>query len=81
MPTAAAAQETGFRPCLRCRPEAAPDSGAWRGVSNSGVSHSVTRALALIEAGELDSGSLAGLCTKLGVGERQLRRLWQPLGR
>ncbi|MCV2358941.1 helix-turn-helix domain-containing protein [Paucibacter sp. TC2R-5] len=76
MPSAAAAQESGFRPCLRCRPEAAPDSGAWRGVSNSGVSHTVTRALALIEAGELDSADLASLCNKLGVGERQLRRLF-----
>ena len=27
-PTAAAAQEAGFRPCLRCRPETAPDMGA-----------------------------------------------------
>jgi AraC family transcriptional regulator, regulatory protein of adaptative response / DNA-3-methyladenine glycosylase II len=32
-PTAAAAQEAGFRPCLRCRPETAPDLGAWRGAS------------------------------------------------
>gem|GEM_PF-6567929 len=30
-PTAAAAQEAGFRACLRCRPETAPDLGAWRG--------------------------------------------------
>ncbi len=76
MSSAAAAQEAGFRPCLRCRPEAAPDSGAWRGVSNSGVSHTVTRALTLIEAGELDNADLASLCNKLGVGERQLRRLF-----
>ena len=34
-PTAAAAQEAGFRPCLRCRPETAPDLGAWRGTSNT----------------------------------------------
>ena len=34
-PTAAAAQEAGFRPCLRCRPEAAPDLAAWRGTSNT----------------------------------------------
>ena len=40
-PTAAAAQEAGFRPCLRCRPETAPDMGAWRGTSNT-----VSRALA-----------------------------------
>ena len=26
--TAAAAAEAGFRPCLRCRPETAPDGGA-----------------------------------------------------
>ena len=30
-PTAAACQEAGFRPCLRCRPETAPFSGAWIG--------------------------------------------------
>src|ERR1700755_1683972 len=30
-PTAAAAQEAGYRQCLRCRPEASPDLGAWRG--------------------------------------------------
>ena len=44
--TAAAAEEAGFRACLRCRPETAPDMGAWRGTS-----HTVSRALALIEAG------------------------------
>ena len=43
-PTAAGAQEAGFRPCLRCRPETAPDLGAWRGTSNT-----VSRALNLIE--------------------------------
>src|SRR5208283_5308869 len=30
-PSAAAAQEAGFRPCLRCRPETAPDLAAWWG--------------------------------------------------
>ena len=52
-PTAAAAQEAGFRPCLRCRPETAPDLGAWRGTSNT-----VSRALALIELGALDEASV-----------------------
>ncbi|WP_206600327.1 bifunctional transcriptional activator/DNA repair enzyme AdaA [Chromobacterium sphagni] len=74
--TAAAAQEAGLRPCLRCRPEAAPDSGAWRGVSNSGHSHTVARALAWIEQGILDESGMAALCDKLGVGDRQLRRLF-----
>ncbi len=69
-PTAAAAQEAGFRPCLRCRPETAPDKGAWRGTSNT-----VSRALALIELGALDEGSVDALASRLGLGERQLRRL------
>lgn len=74
--TAAAAQEAGFRPCLRCRPETSPDLGAWRGTSNT-----VSRALSLIEAGDLDDASLEALCERLGVGERQLRRLFkQHLG-
>jgi AraC family transcriptional regulator, regulatory protein of adaptative response / DNA-3-methyladenine glycosylase II len=75
-PTAAAAQEAGFRPCLRCRPETAPDLGAWRGTSNT-----VSRALALIELGGLDETSVDDLATRLGVGERHLRRLFrQHLG-
>ncbi|WP_374471142.1 AlkA N-terminal domain-containing protein [Phenylobacterium sp.] len=75
-PSAAAAQEAGFRPCLRCRPESSPDLGAWRGTSNT-----VSRALALIEAGAMDSGDVDGLAGRLGVGDRQLRRLFkQHLG-
>lgn len=75
-PTAAAAQEAGYRPCLRCRPETAPDLGAWRGTSNT-----VSRGLALIELGALDEGDVDGLANRLGVGERHLRRLFsQHLG-
>jgi AraC family transcriptional regulator of adaptative response / DNA-3-methyladenine glycosylase II len=76
VPTAAAAEEAGFRACLRCRPETAPDMGAWRGTSNT-----VSRALALIEQGALDKGDVDALAGRLGVGERQLRRLFrQHLG-
>jgi AraC family transcriptional regulator of adaptative response / DNA-3-methyladenine glycosylase II len=71
-PTAAAAQEAGFRPCLRCRPETSPDLGAWRGASNT-----VSRALVLIETGALDEGDVEALAARLGVGERQLRRLFR----
>ena len=75
-PTAAAAQEAGYRPCLRCRPETAPDMGAWRGTSNT-----VSRGLALIELGALDNSDVDSLAERLGVGERQLRRLFrQHLG-
>ena len=74
--TAAAAQEAGFRPCLRCRPETAPEFAAWRGTSNT-----VSRALALIDRGALDEGGIDRLAERLGVGERQLRRLFrQHLG-
>jgi AraC family transcriptional regulator of adaptative response / DNA-3-methyladenine glycosylase II len=74
--TAAAAQEAGFRPCLRCRPETAPEFAAWRGTSNT-----VSRALALIDRGALDEGGIDQLAERLGVGERQLRRLFrQHLG-
>jgi AraC family transcriptional regulator of adaptative response / DNA-3-methyladenine glycosylase II len=73
-PSAAAAQEAGFRPCLRCRPETAPEQGAWRGTSNT-----VSRGLGLIAAGELDGegASVEQLASRLGVGERQLRRLFE----
>jgi AraC family transcriptional regulator of adaptative response / DNA-3-methyladenine glycosylase II len=75
-PSAAACEEAGYRACLRCRPETAPDMGAWRGSSNT-----VSRALALIEQGALDGGDVDGLAARLGVGERQLRRLFkQHLG-
>lgn len=75
-PTAAAAQDAGFRPCLRCRPETSPDLGAWRGTSNT-----VSRALALIELGALTEASVEDLANRVGVGERQLRRLFrQHLG-
>jgi AraC family transcriptional regulator of adaptative response / DNA-3-methyladenine glycosylase II len=69
--SAAAAQEAGFRPCLRCRPETSPDLAFWRGTSNT-----VSRALALIEAGGLDEADVEGLANRLGVGARQLRRLF-----
>jgi AraC family transcriptional regulator of adaptative response / DNA-3-methyladenine glycosylase II len=72
--SAAAAQEAGFRPCLRCRPESSPDLAAWRGTSST-----VARALALIAEGALDGDEAAveDLALRLGIGERQLRRLFQ----
>jgi len=71
--SAAAAQQAGFRPCLRCRPETAPDLASWRGTSNT-----VSRALALIADGALDADdtNVARLSERLGIGERQLRRLF-----
>ena len=76
--SAAAAQEAGFRPCLRCRPEIAPELAFWRGSSNT-----VSRALKLIAEGALDESEagVEAFAEKLGIGGRQLRRLFsQHLG-
>jgi len=69
---AAAAQAAGFRACKRCRPESAPGSPAW-----AGSAASVARALTLIDAGGLDEAvPVEALGDKLGVGARQVRRLF-----
>ena len=71
-PTAAAAERAGFRPCLRCRPEAAPGTPAWRGVAAT-----VSRAVRLIEEGFLDRGrTVDELADTLGMTARHLRRLF-----
>ncbi len=70
-PSAAAASEAGYRPCLRCRPETAPGTPAW-----SGTSTTVRRGLRLIANGALDDGSIEQLADRLGVTSRHLRRLF-----
>src|SRR5690606_29846897 len=70
-PTAAAAAEAGYRPCLRCRPETAPGTPAWQGASNT-----VARGLRLIGEGALDAGSVEDLAARLGVTSRHLSRLF-----
>lgn len=70
-PTAAAAAEAGFRPCLRCRPESSPGTPAWLGTSNT-----VSRALRLISESGLEDGGIEALAERLGVGSRHLRRLF-----
>jgi AraC family transcriptional regulator of adaptative response/methylated-DNA-[protein]-cysteine methyltransferase len=70
-PSAAAAERAGFRPCLRCRPETAPFSPAWKGSLTT-----VERAVRLINAGALDHASVEALAACLGVGGRHLSRLF-----
>ena len=70
--TAAAAEEAGFRPCLRCRPEAAPGSPPWAGTSTT-----VAKALRMIDAGALDEGSVEDLAGRVGVTARHLTRLFR----
>src|SRR5437868_2726430 len=70
-PTAAAAAEAGFRPCLRCRPECSPGTPAWMGTPAT-----VSRALRLIEESSLEDAGMEGLAERLGVSSRHLRRLF-----
>src|SRR5450755_1558258 len=73
---AAAAEAAGFRPCRRCRPETSPGTPAWLGTSAV-----VSRALRLILEGSLDGGNVDELAERVGIGSRQLRRLFvQHLG-
>lgn len=60
----------GFRPCLRCRPDAAPGSCAWRGVDTT-----VERALSLLNA--YPYLNVQQIAEKLGIGDRHLRGLFQ----
>jgi AraC family transcriptional regulator of adaptative response / DNA-3-methyladenine glycosylase II len=70
-PSAAAAEVAGFRSCLRCRPERAPSTPL--------VHPLVERAMTIIAEGHDPDGPVLeamGLAERLGVGERQLRRLF-----
>lgn len=75
LPSAAAAELAGYRPCLRCRPETAPFSPAWKGSAAI-----VERAARLIrEEGALDApgATVEVLAARVGVGGRHLTRLFQ----
>ncbi len=70
-PSAAAAENAGFRPCLRCRPELAPGNASVD--SNARIAQS---AASLIEDGAADDTGLPQLAARLGVTDRHLRRLF-----
>ncbi|MCL9780155.1 helix-turn-helix domain-containing protein [Vibrio sp. S4M6] len=69
--TQAQALNAGYRPCLRCRPDSAPSSWAWRGVETTFI-----RALKMIEAGELHQSSVSEMSERLGISDRYLRLLF-----
>ncbi len=69
-PTSAAAQQAGFRACLRCRPDAAPGSPEWLGRADVAA-----RAVKLVLHGAIDSEGVPGLARRLGYSERQLHRV------
>jgi AraC family transcriptional regulator, regulatory protein of adaptative response / DNA-3-methyladenine glycosylase II len=71
-PCAAAAEQAGFRACMRCRPDRSPTCPSVLGTSTT-----VARALRLIGEGALDAdGDVESLATRLGIGARHLRRLF-----
>jgi AraC family transcriptional regulator of adaptative response / DNA-3-methyladenine glycosylase II len=70
--TSAGAEENGFRPCKRCRPDAAPGTPVW-----AGPSATVSQALQFINNGYLDEHNVEQLGALLGLGGRQLRRLFK----
>ncbi|HST83125.1 MAG TPA: AlkA N-terminal domain-containing protein [Kineosporiaceae bacterium] len=68
-PSAAAAQEAGFRACKRCRPNAVPGSPQWNVRADL-----VSRAVRLIADGVVDREGVSGLADHLGYSVRQVER-------
>jgi AraC family transcriptional regulator of adaptative response / DNA-3-methyladenine glycosylase II len=68
-PSAAAAQQAGFRACKRCRPDASPGSPEWNIRADL-----VARAMRLIADGVIDSAGVPGLAARLGYSVRQVER-------
>lgn len=80
---AAQAESAGFRPCLRCRPEVAPQLQAWSVQDASGIL--VQQAVRLLDAPDLwpatpqgpGAATVARLAERLGVSDRHLRRIFE----
>jgi AraC family transcriptional regulator of adaptative response / DNA-3-methyladenine glycosylase II len=68
-PSAAAAQQAGFRACKRCRPDASPGSPEWNERADL-----VARAMRLIADGVVDRDGVSGLAGKLSYSVRQIER-------
>lgn len=69
--TSASAQDAGFRPCLRCRPETARRLPEW-----TLASQTVVRGMRLIDAGFLDTNPVESMAERLGISGRHLNRLF-----
>lgn len=70
-PSAAAAEDAGYRPCLRCRPELAPGQA-----SVDAASRLARTAASFIEDGVLSEASCKTLARRLNVSDRHLRRVF-----
>jgi AraC family transcriptional regulator of adaptative response / DNA-3-methyladenine glycosylase II len=87
---AAQAENSGFRPCLRCRPEVAPQFLQWSTQDASSIL--VQQAVRLLDAPDLwrsatdvvetrspeaQGATVARLAARLGVSDRHLRRIFE----
>ncbi len=70
LPTAAAAQQAGYRACRRCLPDAAPGSPLWNTRADLAA-----RAMRLIGDGIVERGGVPALAAALGYSQRQLTRV------
>jgi AraC family transcriptional regulator of adaptative response / DNA-3-methyladenine glycosylase II len=69
-PSAAAAQQAGYRACKRCLPDATPGSPEWDLAADV-----AGRAMRLISDGTVEREGVEGLAARLGYSARQLNRL------
>ena len=69
-PTAAAAQQAGFRACRRCLPDSVPGSPEWNLRADL-----AGRAMRLISDGVVEREGVPGLARRVGYSERHLTRV------
>jgi AraC family transcriptional regulator of adaptative response / DNA-3-methyladenine glycosylase II len=75
---AAQAENAGFRPCLRCRPELAPQALRWSLQDASAVlAQQAARLLDEPEAWGGEAPSVDRLAQRLGISDRHLRRIFE----
>jgi AraC family transcriptional regulator of adaptative response / DNA-3-methyladenine glycosylase II len=75
---AAQAEQAGFRPCLRCRPELAPYAQHWSIQDASSIlAQQAARLLDEPEAWGGEPPSMEELAARLGVSDRHLRRIFE----
>ncbi len=75
---AAQAEQAGFRPCLRCRPELAPQAMRWSMHDASSVlAQQATQMIDAAAYGTADGSTMDALAARLGISTRHLRRIFE----
>ena len=76
---AALAETAGFRPCMRCRPELAPQGGLAWSINDASRTLALQAARLLDEPDAWPDGnpSLTLLASRLGVSDRHVRRIFE----